>query len=80
MPRNQFLGEKYLLLNLSILTTGVPQLADIVTGPTIFVGAGVRVGGGGEGADNGVGGVGRGCCPTGEREDTADPKGRGTGS
>ena len=38
----------------------LPQFADISIVLTVSVGAGVRVGGGGEGADHGVGGVGAG--------------------
>ena len=38
----------------------LPQLADIVVAPTVSVGTGVRVGGGGEGACHGVGDIGAG--------------------
>ena len=58
----------------------LPQLADIIAALAEFVGAGVRTGAGVEGAYNGIGGVRTGGLSTGEREDTADSEGGGTGS
>ena len=58
----------------------LPQFADIAAGLAVFVDAGVRIRGGRVGVDYGVGAIGACCCSTGQREDTADSEGRGTGS
>ena len=57
-----------------------PQFADILATLAVSVGAGVRVRGGVEGGNGGVGIVLACGSSTGEREDTADSEGRGTGS
>ena len=53
----------------------LPQFADILGALAVSVGAGVRVGGGGEGVDGGVGRVGGGCVSADQREDAADSEG-----
>ena len=77
--RNQFQGNK---TGLEICTNifTLPQFADIIAALAEFVNAGVRTGVGVEGAYGGVGDVGAGGLSAGEREDTADSKGGGTGS
>ena len=65
--------QRFKIQNVIILE-GLPQLADILTVLTVSVGAGVRVCGGGEGGNSGVGIISAGSSPTSQVEDTADSK------
>ena len=67
--------QRFKIQNVIILVLeGLPQLADILTVLTVSVGAGVRVCGGGEGGNSGVGIISAGSSPTSQVEDTADSK------
>ena len=82
---NQFFGKRLniRIINYKIkwnLSLSSPQLADIFVVLTVFVDAGVRVSGGREGVDYGVGSVLTGSRSAGEREDATDSEWRGTGS
>ena len=65
----------YYIISKIVCRHDFPQFADICAALAVSVGAGVRVTGGGEGADGCVGVVLAGRRPAGESEDTADPEG-----
>ena len=73
--------ESFLFISVfRICSDDIPETANLVATLAVGVGAGVSVRGCGEGVDGGVGGVGVGAAPAGQREHAADPEARGAGA